>query len=69
MSAKLTERVGIRHVIGRISDDGVEAVNTANGMTGRGKTLIEAYADLNKQEFRAALQKHNEPASLRGGER
>lgn len=46
----------VRTVIGRISSAGVEAINTANGMVGRGQTVVEAMADLDRQERRAALQ-------------
>lgn len=44
----------IRMVFGRISEDGVEAVNTHTGVSAKGKTLVEAMAALDRKERRAA---------------
>lgn len=50
--------VRVRSVIGRISNDGVTAHDMATGRVGKGKTLVEAYADLDRQEQAALTHKH-----------
>jgi len=41
-------------VFGRISEDGVEAVNKHTGVSAKGKTLVEAMAALDRKESIAA---------------
>lgn len=42
--------VRVRNVVGRITKDGVEAHLVGSNLVGRGKTLVQAYADLDRQE-------------------